>query len=419
MRDRYCVVIRNNLLQRDTWGVYLVPMAQPEFELMDSCGHASRDEAVTAARNVPKKYANMRVIIGEDIVVDESPRQPHGEYERVFGDEGIIKGFLETHIKELFEQVSKLRLSKMKLDPKKILAALVFSPPALAVIGILVYYFGVKIKAPDWLLSVLPTGMTSSSQFIIAIPFLMCISAMQSIFRRRSTGYQMNALRNYLLVLVFKYGWRLEQIVETMAKEFGKIEHSALSHFADRWLDYDPEAFRNIMRFEDEQDEAKVREFHDLYNVLLANDFERRVHALLFLEKERWYKPAKISFNPWNFLVAYESRNVQFQIIKNAVKRGGTVSDISVAYFQAAAFRTVMHYLGLLIAFVVFFGLMGFALYLGVSEAARQSLNWNVAAVICAFVAMAAPLGSLYRVYVKGHGRPRGFYVWEIGPITV
>ncbi len=418
MKERYSVVVRNSILQQSKWGVYLVPIAQPEFELMDSCGYASRDEASSVARNVSKKYRNMRLIIAEDIIVDESPRQPHGAYERVIGDEGTIKGYLETYLKDIFDQIDKLRVSKMKLNPKELLAALVSSPAPLAVIGILVYYFGFEVKAPDWILSVLPTGMTNSSQFIIAIPFLMCISAIHSVFLLGSIGYQMDALRNYLLVLIFKYGWRLEQILEPFVKELGKIEHSAISHFADSLLNHDPDAYRNIMSSGGEQGDSKVQEFHDLYKLLLANDFERRVHALLFLEKERWYKPKRISFNPWNFLVAYESRNLQFQIIKNVATRGGTSGDIAAASRQAAAFRTVMYYLGALITFIILYGLIGFALYLGIFEAARLSLNWRVAASVCAFIALAIPFYRFYRVYVKCYGRPRGFYIWEIGPIT-
>lgn len=426
MKTSYSVTVRPGLLQQDKWCVYLIPADQPDFELMDSCGIATREEALLVAEHISDKYPT-GIVFEQDITVHDSASQPKGEYEQVTGDEPALSGYLADHFKDILKQINKLRPSKVKFEPKKWITSLLTKPLTLAIIGILVYYFKFDINAPDWLVSVLPGEVTSSSQLIMAIPLLMFISAVIAVFRRRSHSYTMNVLRNYLLTLLFKYHWRLEEIIAPMTKELGKIEHAAFSQLMDKWHGRDPDAYKNMMASDvaqseqieqAEQDDTMGTGFRKLYNTLLNNDLERRAHALLFLEREGWYRPTRIQFDPYNFLLAYESRSVQCQVIKQVAKTGGTAADVRKLHFQHASFRTVMYFLGATISIVVMYGLISFALYLGVEEAAQQSSTWLVVAVTSAFFALALPFQSLYRVYLKRQGRPRGFYIWEIGMIN-
>jgi hypothetical protein len=425
MKTRFRVVVHPGLLQRDKWGVYLIPVDQPDFELTETCGIATREQAIKSAENISEKYQT-NIVFEEGVTVKDSALYPKGEYEQVTADQTVLSGYLVEHFEDMFKQINKLRPSRINFEPKKWLTFLLKSPPTLALIGILVYYFSFDINAPNWLGSILPDKLNSSSQFILAIPLLMSIYAVMTVFRRRSLGYKMNVLRNYLLTLIFKYNWRLEEIIAPFAKEMGKIEHSAFSQIVGRWHDRDPDAFKNIMpgdversgqTDEADQNDTIGSELRELYDTLLKNDFERRVHALLFLEKEAWYSPKRIQFDPYNFLASYESRSVQFQVIKQISKTGGTIADVHKLYFQQASFRTVMHYLGATITFVVLYGIIGFALYLGVQEAVQQSLSWIIISGICSFFALTSLFQPFYRVYLKCQGRPRGFYVWEIGSI--
>jgi len=423
MKKRFHVIVRPGLLQQDKWSVYLIPTDQPGLELTYANGIATREEAVTIAEHISENYP-AGIVFEKGVTVHDSAPQPKGEYEHVTGDEPTLSGYLEDYLKDTFKQINKLRPSMITIEPKKWLESLLMNPITLAIIGILVYYFDFDINAPKWLEPILPDKLSSTSQLIIAIPLLMFVLEVRSVFRRRSQSYSMNVIRNYLLTLIFKYHWGLDKLLAPARKELGKIEHSAFSQVADKLAAIDPDAYPNlfpgdVVQSEQigqaEQNDTTDTILRELYFTVLINDFERRVHALLFLEKESWYRPNKIYFHPYLFLVAYESRSVRFQAIKQVAQSGGTLADFAQLYRQHASYRVVMYYLGVMIGSLILYGLIGFALYLSVEEAAQLSSSWLVFAVTCAFFALAIPLQYDYRFLLKGQGRPRGFLIWEIG----
>jgi hypothetical protein len=424
MKGRYRVVVRRTLIQQDHWAVYLVPVSRPEFELMESAVFRSLKEAETAAHSVRNKYLSIagfrgkpikvRICFEEQIQVDESKRQLRGEYERVSKDESTLKGFLENHWKATFKEFGKLRISESQLSPNKWLRALVATPSTAAVLGILAYYSGLVISPPDWLVRILPTGVRSVSQLVIAVSFVAAFSAIKSVFSRRRFGYEMNTLRNYLLALILKHGWHFNQILDPVNRELGKIENAVVSHFADRVLEWDPMSTRNVMRPIEELDDAEVEDWRSVYGELMATEFERRVHALLYLEKEHWYRPNRIRFDPYTFVLAYETRNLNFEVIREVMSRGGTNSDFTNTYCQQSAFRAVMRGLGALIGALALYCPIGFALYLGEHESQSLSMSWRLSISTCAIIGLALPLYDLFRVYVSGDGLPTGFRQWEI-----
>src|SRR5262249_32049494 len=156
----------------------------------ESAGFSTLEEAESAAQSVKNKYLSITGFRGkpikvgirfeEQIQVDESKRQPRGEYERVSEDEGTLKGFLEKHWTAIFKEFKKLSISRLELSPQKWLRTLVASPLTAAVLGILAYYSGLVITPPNWLVHILPTGVRSFSQLVIAVSFVAAFSAIKS-----------------------------------------------------------------------------------------------------------------------------------------------------------------------------------------------------------------------------------------------
>jgi hypothetical protein len=418
MKKKFRVVVQPGLIQQEKWGVYILATEQPNFEMLDACGIDTKEKAIEIAEHISEKYPT-DLIFDKGVKVIESAPQPKGEFEQITADEETLIGYLEDYLEEMFKQVNQYRPSQIKIDPKEWLKALFTNPFPIALIGILVYFFSFEISAPDWIEPILPDQLTSSAQLILAIPILVLVFTIISVFQRRSISCEMSVLRSYLLALVFKYKWRLMEIAKLFMKVAGKIENSEISQTVGQLHDKDPDAYKNIMPSESESKTPTIiKESRELYETLQKNDFERRVHALLFFEKEARYSPTKIRFNPYNFLLSYESRSLQFQVIKQVLGAGGTVANVSRKYRQRALFETLMYYVGATVTFLVINGLIGFALFLGIREASTLSLVWTLFTGICAFFSLAIPIKNFYQVFLKGQGWPRGFYIWEVGSVN-
>ena len=195
-------------------------------------------------------------------------------------------------------------------------------------------------------------------------------------------------------------------------------------HLADRFLGWDPDSYRNLVATDSGRDqEASAEEvnsrkvgYRELYEKVLSNDFSRRIHGLLMIEHERWYKPSRIGFEPLLFLLANESRGNTIQSIKAVWKSGGTIQDVMKTQFQLAAFRTVTTWMGMLITSCIIATLMIVVLYLGVDEASKLGARWQAIALLLALSSLVVMWKPIIDNWVRGIGRPSGFQIWECMP---
>lgn len=427
------VLISESLLQDGTFGVYIVPKDNLKVEYLLVGSLPSIEEAKAKVREAAAGFRHEGITdIGN---IELRPRQrPQLAADVQLMAEKDLKDSIQSHIDSSLSGLSKSRLLKSVLSYGNLIflfcciaAWLFWTKHSFTVPKVDLPIVGNRLSGVSIKAAVL------ARYFPLALGVLFAASFLRVV--RTNLGYDL--LRKHILALVFQHGWRTLDFAKLVRNTMTKRGLGWMVNAIDELRDLDPASLVNLRKLgnaselrselvqvrevnktkEEESPTTDVRiELNRKLKVWLGSDFERRVHSLYFLDREKDYSPFVMCFDPFTYLVSLN--RVTFRVYNFLVEHGVRVDRYNaptdpylVQRFAAPAF-----WLGVCVQVCFFGGLMVWSFFVA-PKPTSALLTANVVATVLVLV---IPNWWNYLAVIKSRGfpRPEPLGAYTVGPLT-
>jgi hypothetical protein len=301
-RPLYRLAVRPGILSDGTFGVYAVPLENPEVEYQLDARFKAADDAVRAAHEyfeaAPDRFGSAHVNLESERHLDLPSSYDKSEKMKDF-NAAALKGYYKAGFAKLSW-------------PKSLKGALLhrlMSPYGLAIGAMLLFWRSWSISIPSETPIIGELAANAHlDKLIVArlLPLVFFILSVGRVIRELARGVHNSAIREQVLALVFGGGWRAKDFwlqVGNVASEegFGWIMRLG-DVIKDKHQTLSAEFVGKVVP----QGHAGHQDATEQLQHFLEEDFEARVHALLFMRKERNFQPWLLVLPPVEYLLDFE-----------------------------------------------------------------------------------------------------------------
>jgi len=298
---KYRLVVRPGILKDGTYGVYAVPENNSAVEYQLDARFAS----IAEAREMAEAYLNFAhppYAIGEIAVQGER--------------EVRLNSLINESAEEKQEAALKAQLKKILQMPTSFKIApfakiTETTPYLLSIVCLIIFAFSISVTIPTYipLVGDLIGGKTlGPSQIARLFPFALLAAVIFLQIRVRGKGLGNAAIRDTVLSLALQHGWRGPRfsalLIDTM-----ESENLGWLRKVGEWMQsWDPDTLRQVRedaaRRQEQSPGQAPSEGVDLGR-LVDEDFEARIHALYYMEKEPGFRSWTVIIHPLLFLMTH------------------------------------------------------------------------------------------------------------------
>ena len=322
--NRYQLVVRPGIFKDGTFGVYAVPENNMAVEYQLDARFASIDEAKQMAEAYLKVADHGVVVVASKDQEGNWIKVPPNFDRRFVTDQVSIKTerevLLETSITGLTEEKQeaalKANLKKMWQMPTSFkitpFAKITETTPYWLSIGCLIILgFSLSVTIPTYipLLGDVIGGKTlGRSQIARWFPFVLFASIIFLQIRVRGKGLVYSAIRDNVLSLALQHGWRRDRFLGLLVETI-ESENLGWARKIGEWLQkWDPDTLRQVSEdAKNRQGNSSAQDSSEVIDVMrfVDEDFEARIHALYYMEKEPGFRPWTVNFHPLLFMMTH------------------------------------------------------------------------------------------------------------------
>ena len=321
--NKYRLTIRPGILKDGTYGIYAIPENNPAVEYQLDAQFAS----VAEAQKMAQQYLKFR---DEEVVV-LARRNDKGEWieenptftnPRFVTDQIIIGTEREIDLEPVIterpaekqEAALKASLTKglqipttFKLAP---FARITESTPyLLSIVCLILFGFSISVTVPNeipFLGDIIGGKTLGPSQTARLFPFVLLASTIFLQMRVRAKGLANSAIRDNVLSLAIQHGWRREQFYNLLMDTIDSEDLGWLRKIGEWMQSWDPDTLRQV-REDATSVEGDSKDAGEVVNVrrLLDEDFEARIHALYYMQKEPGFRSWNVVVHPLLFVMVH------------------------------------------------------------------------------------------------------------------
>jgi hypothetical protein len=418
-------VISETLLNNYRYGIYLLSDLEPETETYIAGGLKSVDEAKAWAKElaVNKEFKEISGIF-DSIEYRPRPKVSLGLSPALAKEEDLAES-LRLHLDRATEQITKLKFPRSLFSYQS-------SIFYLTVLALWLFWSKGSIGIPKGLdlplvgnrLDGIVLDAPTLARYLPIALFALYGGKFLSLLK---TNMEYDTLRQRILALIIYHQWRADKFLGVLLHSRKSAEKSGLGWLLSlsEWLyDNSPNTFASMRRPSKERpsgsggknaaelsptpqkSEEAIDPRVELDQLLpgwLDKEFERRVHALYFLDKEKDYSRFVICFNPLLYICSLN--RVLLYTYDFLSARGENLSHERPTDVHAMErFAVPGFWAGAAFNLLFLGGVMIWAIFLA-RDMPRMLLATNI---VAATVVIALPTWWNFLAMAKHRGYPRG-----------
>ena len=294
---KYSLKIHQGIFDDKTYGVYVVPNYNENIEYQVISRLESVEEAQDIAKIIIKHFGN-RLINSQEPIIISSRKNELDSMISDISEEKQEKIIIEK-ISETLPKIS----AKQFLPFSKITRN---TPHLLSILALAIFYFNFSFDFPKWI-PVLSDYISGSKfdKIIFAkwFPFLILISIIIVQIITRIQNAKFATFRDNILCLSIKYNWRREKFSKLFIETLESSNYSWIRKLSEWMYKLDSDSLKEIIQRNAGTNPDDLKSNYDVAQFILDEDFEARIHALYFMEKEKDFASSKFSISPFFFLL--------------------------------------------------------------------------------------------------------------------
>jgi hypothetical protein len=309
MSDKITLAIRPSLAFPKRWSIDFWHNSRVEATYQAALfTYDSPDEAASEAANIQLGLEAR----GVEITRVKCDSNASRTIELPRENEEAIAKHLEAHVKRSFSFLKKFSLATL-FDitswAKGLKAVASRSPHVLSLIVLGTLFFRGPFER--LLRSIVPKELELSPDVLLAsAPLLLFVVTYFTYLKRVQMSNQLDRVRQWILQLVVLYGWDHVQVRTLVSKELAELEYASVMNIIDPASRQSPSSFSNLVQALGGKLDRKSGEgARDLVDVLLRDDFARKIQALAGMAAEPDYRPKQLGIIPLYFLLSISSVN--------------------------------------------------------------------------------------------------------------
>jgi len=300
-KHQYDLRVRPGVFKDGTFGIYAIPQDNDALEYQLIGQLESEEKATDLAQKFAANYQ-------DTFSTNEIENIPDRELklESIIADHAKDKQetVLREHLKNQFKAPAALKFRPLDRITNT-------TPHLLSYIALIIFWFSITIIVPSWVpfLGDWMGGKELSPEtFASYYPAVIIFCALYVQYRVRKLGFQLALIRDYVLTLAIKHGWRREQFYESFMDVLSTSAYSWTLKLGEWMATWDPNSFskgvQETRKNHSDSDDAETDEnIIELAKYLLQEDFEARIHALYYMDKEKNYHSWTVVLYPILFLI--------------------------------------------------------------------------------------------------------------------
>jgi hypothetical protein len=410
--DTFDVFVSESALLIGYFGVYGISSDQPDVQMYLSGGFESVEGAIEAANSLIHRWRNegIPIPVPEDDVVEYRKREDFqlGESYPLLTKENLVES-VTTHINQWFVKLTKKTLLKGFLS----YGNLIFYGTGLV---IWIYWMDTTFTVPDLDLPIVGKSLSGKvlNRGLLATyyPIGLFLLYSASFFRMLNTNLSNDELRRKVLVLVKKHSWTLQDFAKLIAVSSNKGVNPWFSSLM-RWLDSnDLNSLANLLKrtrnntASDNVPESKVigpndSELIENLQRWVRSDFDQRCHNLLYLDRDKNFRPAYMCFDPVIYLMM-NNRTI-FRLYSYLKSHGYHVHEIDAPKdpYLVEKVMPFIFWFGVIFSGCLFGGTCLWSILIE-----HSSFGWTVLGAVTSLAVLVLPNWWNYRAIIGKRGFP-------------
>lgn len=299
--EHYSLRVHPGLLRDGTYGVYAVPDSNPAVEYQLDAQFLSTEDAVEMA-HAYQRYGGSLVKDSEVAILGTPELQLNSVVSSRTADKQ--EKVLIEELKSLFKLPETARFRPFSRITEG-------TPYALSIVTLIVFFFSVSFTVPSWIpvIGDWVGGKTvGREQLATFFPFILLTLTVLLQLRVRQIGWRLADLRDHVLAVVLNHGWRREKFAELFLDAIDSSRLGWIRKFAEWLHSWNPDTLREVKqsltsKLKGRPNETDIlTQYQELDQRALSEDFEARIHALYFMEREKGFRPHTMVLHPIFFL---------------------------------------------------------------------------------------------------------------------
>jgi hypothetical protein len=315
--EKIHVVVSESLIQEGSFGGYLVPELNPSLEYYLVGGCATVEEARTKTQEVIARSHSLKASLSQEHPIESRKRGPTKiDNTMKMMSEKELEDSICIHIAGWFEGFSWKKIPTLLLHQNAIFLLVCFA--------IWLFWTDGSIIVPEKLY--LPiVGDRLGGKGVDAKTLASCLPvALLALYTVRfalmvKTNLENDSVRKEVIAAVFQHGWRVLDFAKLIQPQMVKKGLKWFVNAVDGLHDMNPASLANLRKSAAiPQDKAKgsmqdgkegvsekIREELDQKLAQwLSTEFDRRIHNLYYIDKEKDYNRFVISFDPLIYIIS-------------------------------------------------------------------------------------------------------------------
>jgi hypothetical protein len=300
-RYLYNLRVRPSIFSDGTFGIYAIPQTNDavEYQLIGQLD--TEEEAIELAKKFMTDYKNTFRTKDVEVITDRDTRL-----------ETLVAGRTKEKQEDVLREHLKIQFKApgtLKFRPFDRITNT--TPHLLSFFALVVFSFSISFSVPTWIPILgdwIGGRVLALSDFAKFYPFIILFCTIYVQVRARRIGFQLAGIRDYVLILSIEHGWRIEQFLELFLDVLDTSPYSWTRKLGEWLAERDPDSFSKSIKdigekLADAPDQEVKNQNQDLSEFLLLEDFEARIHALYYMDKEKNYRPWAVVLYPIFFLI--------------------------------------------------------------------------------------------------------------------
>jgi hypothetical protein len=425
LHEPFDVFVSESAVLSGYFGVYGISSDQPDIQMYLSGGFDSIEEAIESANSLIHRMRREGVPIPTGYVVEYRKREDYqlAESYPLLTKDDLVES-VTAHIKKWFVQLNKKTLLKGFLSYGNLI---LFG----TAITIWIYWTDRTVTVPEIDLPIVGKRLSGKelNRSVLATyyPIGLFLLYSASFFRMLQINLSNDELRRKVLVLVKEHSWTLQEFAKLIAVSSNKGANPLFFSLL-RWLSSnDLNSLTNLLKRtrknskNDNGSEPKTTEPDDSeleHNLRrwVRSDFDQRVHNLLYLDRDKHFRPAYLCFDPIIYLMM--SNRTIFRLYSYLKSHGYHVHEIDAPQdpYQAEGFMPFGIWFAVVFSVGIFGGTCVWSILIDPS-----SFGWKVCGALFGLAALVFPNWWNYRAIIgrKGFPSTEPIGAYTIGPYAV
>jgi hypothetical protein len=397
--SRYRLMIGPGILNDGTFGIYALPEDNPDTEVHLDGQFATVEQAKAVASRYLEEQAD-RLSSNEIVVKDTRSRQEFTLAEIL--KESELESTLSKSLERYFEPIKTF-------DPKKLIIVSVHTPYTVSWIALIIYFFSISLTIPRWfpIVGEYVGGKTfSPRELALILPYVLAGIVIYVYVKTRIKAARNSHHKDLLVTLAVRYKWSKEDVGRIVTRVISTEGHGWIAKLGQYFHKMDSDTLTEIGKAGIQQGKQSL--YNEAFPFVVKEDFESRIHALAFMERERNFGSSAMGFDPFFFLLHTGRAK---QRLRSILRASGEKLERDVQVLPTEPRLSNMLVFVLTgVGRVLIIGTLIYSLYLR-----RPGTVWAWIALSLAWlvIMVTAPIWN-FQLLIRHRGLPRGWSVREV-----